>query len=183
MLRIVIKGEESWDEDKEEFVHSETRTVDLEHSLVSLSKWEEIWEVPFLDVVERSQEEIVSYIQMMILDPNVDPEIVYKFSEQNFDDVRNYIEAKRSATWFNEFNGPGGKKASEKFTSELIYFWLVHFNIPFEVETWHLNKLFNLIKICNLKLNPPKKMSKAEAAAQQRSLNRQRLAQQQKSKG
>lgn len=175
MLRIVVAGVEAFDEKSSEFTVEGGTALELEHSLVSLSKWESEHEKPFLGREEKTAEEVVSYVKAMTLTPNVPAEIFSQLSQTNFEEINAYIESKQSATWFSE--APGAPKSSEVITAELIYYWLTVFNIPFEVETWNLNRLFNLIRICNIKSAKPKKMSKAEQAARQREMNAQRKAQ------
>jgi len=111
----------------------------------------------------------------MVLTPNVPDQVFSKFSEENYTQINDYIEAKMTATWFNEV--PGAPKSRDVITAELVYYWMVVFQIPFECETWHLNRLFTLIRICNVKQSKPKKMSRSEIAARNRELNAQRRAQ------
>lgn len=174
MLTIVIKGIELFDEEKQEFTYSESFVLELEHSLVSMSKWESIHEKPFLKKGEKTSEEVFSYIKCMILTPDFPPEVLLRLSQENLNDINTYIDAKMTATWFSDI--PSGKQSSEVITAELIYYWMISFTIPFECEKWHLNRLFTLIKICNLKNAKPKKMSKSEIAARNRELNARRKA-------
>lgn len=175
MLTIVVPGNEFFDEEKQEFVTGEGFTLTLEHSLLSLSKWEMKFEKPLLQTLDKTPEELLSYVECMIIDPDFPPGVSSRLSQENVDAVGEYINAKRSATWFSELQP--ATRSSEVITSELVYYWLTIFNIPFEVETWHLNRLFNLIKICNAKSAKPKKMSRSEVAARNRELNAQRKAQ------
>lgn len=175
MLTITVSAVESFDESKQEFVSEGGTVLELEHSLVSLSKWESEHEKPFLGKEEKTAEEVLDYVKAMTLTPNVPAEIFLQLDQPNFDAINKYIESKQSATWFSE--APGAPKSSEVITSELIYYWLTVFNIPFEAETWNLNRLFNLIRICNIKSAKPKKMSRADQVARQRELNAQRKAQ------
>lgn len=175
MLRIIVSGDEFFDEVKQEFTTQGDITIDLEHSLLSLSKWESKYEKPFLSKEDKTTEETLGYIEAMILTPDIPPEVFPKLSQSNHDAINAYINAKMTATWFREVPGP--LTSSEIITSELIYYWLTAFNIPFECETWHLNRLFTLIKICSIKGAKPKKMSRSELAARQRDLNAQRRAQ------
>ncbi len=175
MLTIIVRGPEMFDESTNEFITQGDVVLELEHSLVSLSKWESFYEKPFLGQVTKTSEEVIEYIKFMTLTKEVPEETFLKLSETNFQEIDNYLNAKMTATWFNEM--PGAPKSREVITSELIYYWMTVFNIPFECETWHLNRLFTLIRICNVKQAKPKKMSRSEAAARQRSLNEQRKKQ------
>lgn len=172
MLKIVIEGEEFYNEEEKTFETINDVHLELEHSLVSVSKWESIYEKPFLTPGVKSSEEIFDYIKAMVLTPNVDLDVLYTCSQKNLDKIQQYIDSNQSATTFGvmpERRGPG-----EIITSELIYYWIVSFNIPFECQYWHLNRLFSLIRICNIKNSKPKRMSRNEIAQRNRELNAQR---------
>ena len=174
MLKIVVPGTEMFDDDKQEFVTVGDVELELEHCLVSLSKWESFHEKPFLGK-DKSTEEVISYIKFMTLTPDV-PEEVYKhLSENNMTEIQEYLDAKMTATWFNE--PPGAPQARDIITAELIYYWMIVFQIPLECQYWHLNRLFTLIRVCNIKQSKPKKMSRSEIAARNRELNEQRRKQ------
>ena len=175
MLKITVGAEEAFDEETQEFVFRGGVTLQLEHSLVSLSKWESEYEKPFLGSDEKTPEELVGYVKAMTLTSEVPEEVYSRLSEGNFEAINAYINAKMTATWFKE--APGAPRSREVITAELIYYWLTVFQIPFEVETWHLNRLFTLIRICNVKSAKPKKMSRSEVAQRNRDLNEQRRAQ------
>ena len=174
MLTIIIPGDEIFDEVTQEFSTVGDVEVKLEHSLVSLSKWESIYEKPFLSTTEKTSEEIFGYINCMIVGPEIAPEVFSRLSKDNLDKIHALIEAKMTATWITEV--PGAPKDHSIVTSELIYYWMISFQIPMECENWHLNRLFTLIRICNIKNAKPRKMSKTEAAAQMRAMNAKRKA-------
>lgn len=176
MLTIDVVMSESFDDSTQEFIQ-ETYRLNLEHSLVSLSKWESEFEKPFLDGKEKTDAETLGYIRCMVLNPEFSPEVLSRLSQQNVDAINEYINAKMTATWFNE-NQPQAKgPAKEIITAEIIYYWLVAMTIPFETQHWHLNRLLALVKVCNIKNSPKKKMGKREQANQQRALNAQRRTQ------
>jgi len=175
MLKIIVPGVEMFDDRSQEFVTEGDVTLELEHSLVSLSKWESKHEKPFLGKVEKTSEEVIDYIRCMILTPNVSEEVISKLTEKNITEINEYIDSKMTATWFSD--APGTPKTRDVITAELIYYWMVVFQIPFECERWHLNRLFTLIRVCNVKQAKPKKMSRSELAARNRELNAQRKAQ------
>lgn len=146
----------------------------FEHSLVSLSKWEQIHQKPFFGKEEKTSKETASYIDCMLLSGDAPDSFLNRLADSNIEAIAEYINSKQSATWFNE--RPNEQKSSEVVTSELIYYWLVQFNIPFEVENWHLNRLMTLVKICGIKQTKPKPMSKAAQREQYARLNAERRA-------
>lgn len=174
MLTITVPGVEMFDEKTQKFTRYGDVVLELEHSLVSLSKWESKFEKPFLEQTEKTSEEVFEYIKFMTLTPNVSDDIFMKLSEDNISEINNYLEAKMTATWFND--NQNQPRSREIITSELIYYWMISFQIPFECETWHLNRLFTLIRVCNIKNAKPKKMDRAALAARNRELNAQRRA-------
>ena len=175
MLTITVLGTEMFDEEHQAFITQGGVVLELEHSLVSLSKWESIYQVPFLGEKPKTPEQIIGYVKAMTLTPNVPDDLYLNLSNENVEQINAYIESKKSATWFSE--APGAPKSRDVITSELIYYWMVVFQIPFECEEWHLNRLFTLIRICNIKQSKPKKMTRAEIAARNRELNAQRKSQ------
>ena len=169
MLQITIPAVEEWDEFKEEFVTTKEQTLCLEHSLVSLSKWESKWCKPFLTNQEKTYEEQIDYIKYMTLTPNVDQEVYNFLTNDNMSEINKYIEAPMTATTFSK-DRPG-KASHEIVTSELIYYWMIALNIPFECQKWHLNRLLTLIKVCNVKNTPPKKMSRRDILSRNAAIN------------
>lgn len=169
MLTVEIPETEFYDEVAGEFLVSKKHTLQLEHSLVSLSKWESKWEKPFLTKDSKTTEETLDYIRCMTITQNVDPNVYRAIGNDILEKIRVYIDAPMTATWFAEERGPKGKK--EVITAEIIYYWMIALNIPFECQKWHLNRLLTLIRVCNLKNAPPKKMSNRELLTRNRELN------------
>lgn len=169
MLQITIPAVEQWDDNKQEFITSKEQTLSLEHSLVSLSKWESKWCKPFLAKDDKTTEETIDYIRCMSITQNVDSDIFKNITNENIDIIRKYIESPMTATWFHDEKG--GKSNSEQITSELVYYWMISLNIPFECQKWHLNRLLTLIKVCNVKNTPPKKRSKRDIMSRNTALN------------
>ena len=171
MLQIEIPSREYYDEVNNEFISVKGQTLQLEHSLVSISKWESKWNKPFLSRDKKTVEEFLDYVRCMTLTQNVNP-MVYKNIDQKIaNKITDYIEAPMSATWFNDPKDMDRPRSREVVTSELIYYWMVALQIPFECQKWHLNRLMNLIRICNIKNSPSKKMSKSEIYRRNASLN------------
>lgn len=175
MLEIYIPPTELWDESKLEFIILKGQTLKLEHSLVSLSKWESKWHKPFLTKQAKTTEETIDYIKCMTLTQNVDPAIYNSITNDIFMEVNRYIENPMTATTFYNDHSKGGGK--ETITAELIYYWMIALNIPFECQKWHLNRLLTLIRVCNIKNQPPKKMSKRDMLSRNAALNAARRKQ------
>lgn len=175
MLKLTVLGTEYYNEETETFETVGDIDLELEHSLVSLSKWESKFKKPFLTNEHKSTEETLYYIEVMIISPIYYSDILLRLSEENFAQINDYIESTESATTFGMM--PERKGRGEVITSELIYYWMVSFTIPFECEYWHLNRLFALIRICNIKNSPAKNMSRHEIASRNRDLNAKRRAQ------
>lgn len=174
MLRITIPAAEWYDERTEEFFNSKEQTIQLEHSLLSLSKWESKWKKPFLDKEhKKTYAESIDYIRCMTLTQNVDPLCYYAINNELMEQISNYIEDSMTATWFSEHQADKrpGRTSHEVITAELIYYWMVALQIPFECQKWHLNRLFTLIQVCNIKNTKPTPMTKREIMKRNRELN------------
>lgn len=176
MLRIKIPiSPEGWDEKKQEFVEPKFQVLQLEHSLVSLSKWESKWCKPFLSKRDKTNEETLDYIKCMTLTQNVKPETYNRLTNDHVKQIYEYINAPMTATTFVEDKRTKG--SNEQTTAELIYYWMIALNIPLECQKWHLNRLLTLIRVCNIKNQPPKKMSRKEILSRNKALNEARRKQ------
>ena len=177
MLQIAVPlTPEYWDEKKQEFIPAETVTLQLEHSLVSISKWESKWCKSFIASSKKlTDEEILDYIHCMTLNKNIQPDVYNHLTPFNVKEIEKYISAPMTATYFSE--NKNSKTSRETVTSELIYYWMIALNIPFECQKWHLNRLLTLIRVCNVKNQPPKKMSKRDIMSRNAALNAARRKQ------
>jgi hypothetical protein len=175
VLKIIVPEMEFYNEEANAFLYLEEVHLDLEHSLVSLSKWESIFEKPFLGKEQKTTHEILAYVECMTLTENPPVDVFGRLSDENVKAITAYIDAKMTATWFSEKTMPN--RSRETITAELIYYWMISLNIPIEFQHWHLNRLFTLIRIFNIKNAPQKKMSKRELAARNRELNASRRSQ------
>lgn len=176
MLQVLVPlGSEQWDEKTEEFIEPEYFPLELEHSLVSLSKWESKWRKPFLSKKEKTVAETMDYIKCMTVTENVDPHIYDYLTSGNISDIMAYIGESMTATTFSD--DKNAKTNREIVTAELVYYWMIALQIPFECQYWHLNKLLTLIRVCNIKNQPPKKMSKRDVMNRNAALNAARRKQ------
>lgn len=175
MLQITIPSVEQWDESKQEFVYTKEQTLNLEHSLVSISKWESKWCKPFLTKQNKTIEETLDYIKCMTVTQNVDPTIYQFITNGNINEVNRYIEAPMTATYFSD-DGLS-KRTSEQITAEIIYYQMIALNIPFECQKWHLNRLITLIRVCSVKNQPQKRRSKKDLMSRNAALNAARKKQ------
>lgn len=168
MLELQIPGGEFFNEQTMEFIRTKPTTLKLEHSLVSLSKWESKWKKPFLtdNPKDKTKEQIIDYIRFMTLNKDVEPDVYNRLTKREIDQITAYIEDSMTATWFSKTS----KRSASKrvVTAELIYYWMVAFNIPFECQKWHLNRLITLIRVCNEESQPRdgnKPLSRADLEA------------------
>jgi len=156
MLTITIPAVEMFDDEKQEFINTKSYILQLEHSLVSLSKWESKWKVPFLGKEEKTNEQTVDYVRCMTITQNIPEDVYYNISQDIFSTITSYIHDSMTATWFGEETGKK-KQNKDVITAELIYYWMIAQNIPIEFQKWHLNRLLTLIRVCSIKNEPPKK--------------------------
>lgn len=174
MLKLHIPETEYYDETNERFIQIKEQTLSLEHSLVSISKWESKWKKPFITGKERPIEEIRDYIRCMTLTQNVDPLLYSCLTMAQIKIVLDYMDDPMTATTFSNNKKEG--KNGEFITSELVYYWMTALQIPIECQKWHFNRLMTLIRIAGEKNQPPKKMSKSDILKHNKALNAQRRA-------
>lgn len=183
MLKIIIPARKWFDDDTQTFVFQNSACeLILEHSLLSLSKWEAKWKKPFLnDSGQRTDEEFIDYVRCMTINQGIDPKVYYSLTSESIKKIQQYIGDPMTATTIKRRPNkrPGGKKI---VTSELIYAWMVNYGIPFECQKWHLNRLMMLIEVCGIENGEKQKMSKSDVMRENASLNAMRRAQR-KSKG
>jgi hypothetical protein len=169
MLTLIIpKNDELFDEEKQEFITRKEKSLTLEHSLVSISKWESRWMIPFLSNTPKTEEQALDYTRCMIVTKNIDPDIIHQLSNDDLIKIKDYIKSTMSATTVKKNTGKVNK---DVVTSEILYYQMVAHNIPFECERWHLNRLLMLITVCNEKNAPAKKSSKHDTATRNKSIN------------
>lgn len=166
MLTVVIPETELYDEVLNEFTIVKEQKLTLEHSLVSVSKWESKWHKPFFDRKEKTSEETIDYIRCMTVN-SVDPLVYHCLSPRIISLVNSYIDDPMTATTIKSQRTSN----HEVITAEIIYYWMVALGIPFECQKWHLNRLLTLINVCSIKNKPPKKMSSREVMSRNASLN------------
>ncbi len=175
MLTITIPATEYFNSETNEFITAEGKSLSLEHSLVSISKWESKWHKPFFGLDEKTPEEVLDYIRCMTLTKNIDPDFYYRLTPDNIREIEAYIDNPMTATTFSDDRkGKGAKTVGGRkkiITSEVIYYWMVALNIPMECQKWHINRLLTLIRVVDIKNQPTKKMSKKDIINRNRQLN------------
>jgi len=173
MLKITIPGQELWDEKNQRFLHTQDVSLVLEHSLISLSKWEAAWKKPFLTKENKTDEETIDYIRHMTITQNVDPIVYERITQDVMDEVTEYIQDPMTATTFKEDHISHSR---EIITAELIYFWMINFQVPIDRERWHLNRLLTLIRVCTIKNQKAKPRGRKDILRQNKALNDARKA-------
>lgn len=167
-LTITVPATELYDRERGQFVSIKETTLTLEHSLVSLAKWESKWEVPYLSKKPKTDEQVLDYIRFMTLTKNVDPNVYMAMTNDNFMAIKQYIEKPHTATTINEHDS---RSNSTVMTAEVIYWSMIAQNIPKEFEKWHLNRLITLIRVCAIKNAPPKKRGFMKTQNQYKAIN------------
>lgn len=178
MLKITIPKGELFDKRTKEFIQVKEQTLTLEHSLVSIAKWESKFKKPFLSTEKKTVKESVEYVKCMTLTQNVDPNVYLGLTNENMRQVDAYIEESMTATWFSDDKKKTPNQRpmqKEVITAEIVYFWMINFNIPFECQKWHFSRLITLIRVCEAKSAKPKKMSKSALNKHNTALNAARL--------
>lgn len=176
MLQIKVPVvPEQYDEVNNLFIDPVYKVLKLEHSLVSISKWESKWHKSFLHTPNKTDEEVLDYIKCMTLSQNLDQDIYKHLTYENIRDINKYINDPMTATIIPEDKSV--KRNREIVTSELIYYWMIAYNIPVEFEKWHIERLMTLIRVCSIKNEPPKKKSKSEIMRRNAALNEARRKQ------
>lgn len=176
-LNITIPEFELYDNSKDEFITCKSTDLRLEHSLVSISKWEAKWHISFLYSQLKgtiTKPQLFDYVRCMTLTQNVNPNVYMGLTKNNLEDIVNYINDPMTATTFATVEGQG--PSHRIITAEVLYGWMVGLQIPFECEKWHVNRLMTLIRVCNENNKPDKKMPRADAMSTHRALNASRRA-------
>lgn len=178
MLTIEVPSGELFNSSTNEFIQAEGRSLSFEHSLVSVSKWESKWHKPFFGNEQKTKEEVLDYIRCMTLTKNVDPNVYYALTPENIKTIEKYIDDPMTATTFSNDKKDTKPKAFAKnkkvITAEIIYYWMISYEIPMECQKWHLNRLFTLIRVLEIKNQPSKKMNKKDLMDRNRKLNSSR---------
>lgn len=168
-ITITIPEGEFWDEKQLQFVYSKEQSVTFEHSLVSISKWESKWHIPFLSKEEKTQEQTLDYIKCMTITQNVKDETYSCLSQENVKELTDYINNPMTAAWFSGNQG----RNNRIITSEVMYYYMIELGIPMECQRWHINRLFTLMKVINEE-RKDNKMSTNELYRRNSELNRLR---------
>lgn len=178
MLKILVPAREWFDDERQEFViQSKPCELMLEHSLLSLSKWESKWKKPFLEEKPpRTDAEFLDYIRCMTINQGVDEIMYYNLTPDIIDRIHKYIDDPMTATTIKQHNSAKSKRGKRVVTAELIYAWMIHYGIPFECQKWHLNRLMMLIDVCRIEGGGNQKMNNADILKENAMLNKMRRA-------
>lgn len=171
MLEIEINETELFDDVTQTFSTIHKQTLHLEHSLLSISKWESKWNKPFLSRESQNKNEFIDYIKCMTLDKKVDSNTYLGLTNDDIVKIQKYIDAPMTATIFYDKGSSNSRNNRKRITSERIYYWMISFNIPFECQKWHLNRLMTLIKLCQIENEPRKKVNPQETANRYAAMN------------
>lgn len=174
MLQITVPAIELWDERNEMFIQTKGANLKLEHSLISISNWEMKWHIPYFRD-DKTEEQAIDYIRCMTLNKEVDSSVYFGLTQKNVEDINRYMQDEMTATRIKEIK-KNGSRANQEVTSELIYYWMIQFGIPFSCEKWHINRLIMLIRVCAEENKPRKKRSTKDIASDYRALNAARKA-------
>ena len=177
MLQLKIPPSQLYDETTNEFSYTKEQTLLLEHSLISISKWESYWQKSYMSKKEKTVPETLDYIRLMTVTKNVDPNVYKLITAEQLEVIRNYINSPMSATVFNDYGTNSGSGKNKIYTSEQIYSLMIDHKIPVNFEKWHLNRLLNLIRIRDIQASPKKRKSRSEQLRDNAALNEQRKAQ------
>lgn len=177
MLEIIVPASEFFDEASQEFCSMKSCVLRLEHSLVSISKWESKYHKPFLSDDQKTDEEALDYIRFMTLTQNVDPTVYLGLTSELYDKINAYLMNPMTATTFSNIEKRQDPFARSVVTSELIYYWMTALNIPMECQKWHINRLLTLIRVASIKNQAEKKMDRQSQAEMYARLNAERRKQ------
>lgn len=176
MLELHISETELWDPVSEKFLLVKEQSLPLEHSLLSISKWEEKWHkpMPLINNERLSGDEFLDYVRCMTISRNPDPLVYRCITAREVEAIMAYINDPHTATWFgNEKSGGNDKRP---LTTELIYHLMFAFGVSKECEKWHLNRLMTQLRVEYEESKPSKKKTPAEIAERHRMLNAKRRA-------
>lgn len=174
MLTLNVAAREFFDDKTQTFVNVPSQTITLEHSLISLYKWEAAWEKPYLSKKPKSRIEALDYIRCMSINKEITLETIMSLTDDQIKQINTYIDAPMTATTFSKDTAAPSRQV---ITAEVIYWQMINAQIPITCEKWHLNRLFTLIRVCNIKSNKPKKMGKQDLINRNKQLNQARRAQ------
>lgn len=173
MLELEVGGE-LFIPDKNEFLVVKPQILRLEHSLISISRWESKWKKPFHNPNKEERktvEEFLDYIKCMTVNKQVDPNVYLCLTSSDIEAINKYIEDPMTATWFSDIDGENRSPSREIITSEIVYYWMIKAGIPLECEKWHFNRLVTLIQVFGAKDGTQKKMTKNQTLQRNAKLN------------